>query len=133
MVSQEREKLAALGKLSAGLAHESEQSLGGGATVRRSAPRLLATIAQVGRSSTIGPEDCALLAKREEEIRAALKPAQFKDEFERVEREESIQSWLEQHKVQEAWKLAPLLTEANLTDAQLETFTAAAGSSLDRN
>jgi signal transduction histidine kinase len=71
-----------------------------------------------------------MLAKREEEIRAALKPAEFKDEFERVEREEAIQGWLEDRKVPEAWKLAPLLTEANLTDAQLESFAAVAGASL---
>jgi signal transduction histidine kinase len=84
----------------------------------------------VGRASTIGPDDCAALAKREEEIRAALKPAQFKDEFERVEREEAIQAWLESRNVADAWKLAPSLTEANFTDAQLESFAAVAGASL---
>src|SRR6266851_955527 len=112
VINQEREKLAALGKLSAGLAHELNNPA---AAARRSAGSLrdcLERLRQVGRSSTIGPEDCAMLAKREEEIRAALKPAQFKDEFARVEREEAIQSWLEGHNVADAWKLAPLLMEA---------------------
>jgi signal transduction histidine kinase len=59
-----------------------------------------------------------------------LKPTEYKDEFARVEREEAIQSWLEAHGVTDAWKLAPLLADANLTDAQLENFAGAAGTSL---
>lgn len=130
LVSQQREKLAALGKLSAGLAHELNNPA---SAARRSAGALrdcLERLRQVGRSSTIGPQDCAALAKREEEIRTALKPANFNDEFERVEREEAIQAWLEGRHVPDAWKLAPSLTEANFTDAHLENFAAVAGASL---
>src|SRR3984893_3188627 len=130
LAEQQSQKLAALGKLSAGLAHELNNP---SAAARRSASALrdcLQRLRTASRGSSIGPDDCAKLAQCEEEIRSALNPPNFRDEFARVEREEAIQTWLEARRLTEAWKLAPLLTEANLSDAQLESFAGAAGESL---
>src|SRR5262249_24965594 len=62
--------------------------------------------------------------------RASLKPPDYKDEFARSDRQDAIQSWLEARGVTDAWMLAPLLADANLTDAHLESFASAAGAAL---
>jgi signal transduction histidine kinase len=117
-----QEKLAALGKLSAGLAHELNNPA---AAARSATQNLRQAIAKVQKLSI--QHDCRFSEPQREELlalhqrlvedKANLLPL---DAMERSDKEEELAAWLEERGIGNSWDMAPTLVSAGLDRATLE-------------
>jgi len=122
--SQQREKLASLGTMAAGLAHE----LNNPATAARRASANLREVVERLQScacelhESLSPEHWQPLVDISQSAIARLAKPVPLDSVARSDREDVVAAWLGRHGVADSWKLAPAFVNAGLDGGELAAF-----------
>ncbi|MBV9720395.1 MAG: cyclic nucleotide-binding domain-containing protein [Mycobacterium sp.] len=126
-----REKLLALGRLSAGLTHQLNNPA---AAIARAADELRGRIARMrGKlamlaDGTVAPETLNALVRLQDAVaeQVAKSASQHMTALETADREDTVGEWLEDHDVDSGWDIAPTLVEGGIDTDWLERIAATA-------
>ncbi|GAB4227390.1 MAG: ATP-binding protein [Elainellaceae cyanobacterium] len=125
-VTQQQAKLIALGTMSAGLAHELNNPA---AAIRRNVETLdevlqrLPSLALKLHQQPLKPEQLTFLSAFYQQSLQASRQHKDLDPLSQSEAEDELSDWLDDHDVDNGWKLAPTLVAAGLRTDDLEQLT----------